>query len=141
MGSTICHLAKAPTELTQSHFAEVVNLGDCIGCINNATAELRNLCSNQKEAIIWYDNCMFRYTNRSIFGVVENDPSFYMWNVNNVTDVDAFNQSLGTLLDSLRNSTSSGTSLRKFATGSADASAFQTVYALVQCTPDLTQVG
>ena len=89
MGSTICHLAKAPTELTQSHFAEVVNLGDCIGCINNATAELRNLCPNQKEAIIWYDNCMFRYANRSIFGVMETDRLFYMWNPNNVTNVDA----------------------------------------------------
>ncbi|XWS18240.1 hypothetical protein CRYUN_Cryun32bG0026400 [Craigia yunnanensis] len=116
-----------------------VNSGDCIGCINNATTELRNLCPNQKEAIIWYDNCMFRYTNRSIFGAVENDLSFYMWSVNNVTDVDAFNQSLGTLLDSLRNSASSGTSLRKFATGSAEVTAFQTVYALVQCTPDLAE--
>ncbi|XWS12784.1 hypothetical protein CRYUN_Cryun37aG0120000 [Craigia yunnanensis] len=117
-----------------------VNLGDCIGCINNATSELRNLCPNQKEAIIWYDNCMFRYTNRSIFGVVEHDPSFYMWNENNVTDVDGFNQSLGTLLDSLRNSASSGTSLRKFSTGGANVTAFQAVYALVQCTPDLTEI-
>ncbi|XWS16654.1 hypothetical protein CRYUN_Cryun34aG0109600 [Craigia yunnanensis] len=116
-----------------------VNSGDCISCINNATAELRNLCPNQKEAIIWYDNCMFRYANRSIFGVMENDRLFYMWNPNNVTNVDAFNQALGTLLDSLRNSASSGTSLRKFSLGSANVSAFQTLYALVQCTPDLTR--
>ncbi|XWS15620.1 hypothetical protein CRYUN_Cryun34aG0017000 [Craigia yunnanensis] len=118
-----------------------VNSGDCIGCINNASVELRNRCPNQKEAIIWYDSCMFRYANRSIFGVVESSPSFYMWNLNNVTNVEAFNQALGTLLNSLSNRTSSGTSRLKFATGSADVSAFQTVYALVQCTPDLTQVG
>ncbi|XVE87857.1 hypothetical protein DITRI_Ditri19aG0021900 [Diplodiscus trichospermus] len=117
-----------------------VNSGDCIGCINNASAVLRDLCPNQKEAIIWYDNCMFRYTNRSIYGVVENDPSFYMWNNNNVTAVGAFNQSLATLTDSLRNNASSGTSQRKFATGSAEVTAFQTVHALVQCTPDLTQI-
>ncbi|XVF40649.1 hypothetical protein PTKIN_Ptkin01aG0131100 [Pterospermum kingtungense] len=117
-----------------------VNSGDCISCINNATTELRSLCPNQKEAIIWYDYCMFRYTNHPIFGVYEEDPSFYMWNVNNVTDVDAFNKTLATLLHNLRNNASSGTSLRKFATGSAQVTAFQTVYALVQCTPDLTQI-
>ncbi|MBA0577363.1 hypothetical protein Golob_024138 [Gossypium lobatum] len=115
-----------------------VGSSDCLGCINNATTELRSLCPDQREAIIWYDNCMFRYTNRSIFGVVEGDPLLYMWNDNNVTDVDAFNQSLSTLLDSLINSASSGTSLRKFATGSAQVTPFQTVYALVQCTPDLS---
>ncbi|KAA3477886.1 Cysteine-rich RLK 29 [Gossypium australe] len=116
-----------------------VGSGDCLGCINSATTELRSLCPDQREAIIWYDNCMFRYTNRSIFGVVDDDPLLYMWNDNNVTDVDAFNQSLSTLLDSLINSASSGTSLRKFATGSAQVTPFQTVYALVQCTPDLSQ--
>ncbi|XVF27796.1 hypothetical protein REPUB_Repub14bG0139800 [Reevesia pubescens] len=117
-----------------------VGSGDCIGCINNAIDQLRNQCPNQKEAIIWYDNCMFRYSNRSIFGIVENGPSFYMWNMNNVTDVDAFNQALGTLMDNLKNNASSGTSLRKFATGSAEVTAFQTVYALVQCTPDLSSI-
>ncbi|KAE8689714.1 Cysteine-rich RLK 10 [Hibiscus syriacus] len=85
-----------------------VGSADCLGCINNAMAELRSLCPNQREAIIWYDNCMFRYTNRSIFGVVEDDPLVYMWNENNVTDVDAFNRSLSALLDSLRNSASLG---------------------------------
>ncbi|XVF87665.1 hypothetical protein PTKIN_Ptkin18bG0138700 [Pterospermum kingtungense] len=117
-----------------------VGSGDCINCITNATVELRNRCPNQNEAIIWYDSCMFRYANRPSFGVQENSPSFYMWNINNVTDVDAFNQALGTLMDRLTNNASSGTSLGQFATGSARVSASQTVYGLVQCTPDLTRV-
>ncbi|XVE60345.1 hypothetical protein DITRI_Ditri05aG0121400 [Diplodiscus trichospermus] len=120
-----------------------VNSGDCISCINNATTELRNRCPNQIEAIIWYDYCTFRYTNRSIFGVAESHPSLYMWNVNNVTDVEDLNRALlSTLSDGLINKTASWTSLRKFATGSASANVtlteFQTIYALVQCTPDLT---
>lgn len=117
-----------------------VGSGACLGCINNATAELRNRCPNQKEAVIWYDSCMFRYLNRSIFGVQQNSPSFYMWNLNNVTDVDDFNQALGTLMNRLSSSASTGTSRRKFATGSERVSAFQTVYGLVQCTPDLSEV-
>ncbi|XVF87655.1 hypothetical protein PTKIN_Ptkin18bG0137700 [Pterospermum kingtungense] len=117
-----------------------VGSSDCLNCITNATVELRNRCPNQREAIIWYDSCLFRYANRPIFGVQETDRTFFMWNVNNVTDADAFNQALGTLMESLRNNASSGTSLRKFATGSVKVSALQIVYGLVQCTPDLTRV-
>ncbi|GMI73947.1 cysteine-rich RLK (RECEPTOR-like protein kinase) 25 [Hibiscus trionum] len=122
-----------------------VNPTDCFGCINNANAELRTRCPNQREAIIWYDSCMFRYADRSIFGVEQNregGPSFYMWNMNNVTNVDAFNQALDSLMYSLIDTASSGrTSLGKFATGSERVTDLQTVYALVQCTPDLTPVS
>ncbi|KAK8630568.1 hypothetical protein V6N13_079356 [Hibiscus sabdariffa] len=123
-----------------------VNAADCFRCINNANAELRNRCPNQREAIIWYDTCMFRYAARSILGLEENregSPSYIRSNTNNVvTDVDAFNQALDSLLESLTDTASSGkTSLGKFATGSRRVTDSQTVYALVQCTPDLTPVS
>ncbi|OMO64519.1 hypothetical protein CCACVL1_21703 [Corchorus capsularis] len=118
-----------------------VNSGACLECINTSTTELRNRCPNQREAIIWYDNCMLRYTNRSIFGVVETNPAFFMWNANNVTNVDVFNQALSDLLDRLISNASSGNSLGKFATGNYSYSAFQKLYALVQCTPDLTALS
>ncbi|KAE8676840.1 Cysteine-rich receptor-like protein kinase 29 [Hibiscus syriacus] len=117
-----------------------VSQGDCFSCINDANAELRNRCPNQKEAIIWYDSCMFRYTNHTVIGDAENSPHFYTPNENNVTDVDAFNRALDSLLDRLMDVASSGTSLGKFATGSERVTALQTVYALVQSTPDLTPI-
>lgn len=52
--------------------------------------------------------------------------------------VDAFSQDLGTLFDALKDRAASGDSLRKFATGNASAPDFRTVYALVQCSPDLS---
>ncbi|MFQ6647988.1 hypothetical protein Gotur_020696 [Gossypium turneri] len=113
-----------------------VNSSDCFTCINNANDELRNRCPYQREAIIWYDYCMFRYTNRTILGVAETSPRFYMWNLNNVTNVDAFNQAVSSLMDNLTNIASTGTSIGKFATGS-ERIPFLTIYALVQCTPDL----
>lgn len=36
---------------------------ECIRCIIRAGQEIREQCPNEKEAIIWYDNCMFRYSN------------------------------------------------------------------------------
>ncbi|KAK8985020.1 hypothetical protein V6N11_082639 [Hibiscus sabdariffa] len=114
---------------------------DCFNCINTANAELRNRCPYQREAIIWYDFCMFRYTDRTILGVLEFTPNFYMQNSNNVVDVVAFNQALGSLLDKLRTVAASGTSLGKFATGSERVTPFQTVFARVHCTNDLAEYG
>ena len=112
----------------------------CRSCLNNATKLLTQLCPNQKEAIGWYDYCMLRYSLRNIFGIMENSPSFYMWNYNNVSsNLDKFNQDLRTLLDGLRVQAVAGGSLRKFAEANATAPNFQTLYALVQCTPDLSQ--
>ncbi|KAK0577871.1 hypothetical protein LWI29_001571 [Acer saccharum] len=62
-----------------------------------------------------------------------------MWNNQNVTSVDQFNQVLRTLLEGLRSKAASGSSIRKFATGNASAPDFKILYALVQCTPDLSQ--
>ncbi|MBA0878451.1 hypothetical protein Goshw_006587 [Gossypium schwendimanii] len=84
---------------------------------------------------------MFRYTNHSILGRAETDPAFFIWYGDNVTNVEVFNQALGSLLESLRNKASSGTSLGKFATRSTGFSPFRTIYALAQCTPDLTLNG
>ncbi|MFQ6647983.1 hypothetical protein Gotur_021482, partial [Gossypium turneri] len=113
---------------------------DCFNCINSANAELRDLCPNQREAIIWYDYCMFRYTNHSILGNMKINPIFYMSNENNVRNVAAFNQALGSLLNNLTNMASSGTSLGKFATGNTRVGPSQTIYALLQCTPDVQQI-
>ncbi|XP_059656528.1 cysteine-rich receptor-like protein kinase 44 isoform X2 [Cornus florida] len=117
-----------------------VELHICRSCVNDSTAKLTQLCPNQKEAIGWYDNCMLRYSNRSISHNMEYLPAFYMWNQNNVSNVDQFNQSLRTLLDSLKGQAASGGSARKFATGNRTGPDFQTVYALVQCTPDLSDL-
>nr|XP_023894969.1 putative receptor-like protein kinase At4g00960 isoform X4 [Quercus suber] len=112
----------------------------CRSCLNNATNLLPLLCPNQKEAIGWYDYCMLRYSFRDIFNIKETRPSFYMWNTNNVSaNLDQFNQDLRTLLDSKRVQAAAGGSLRKFAAGNATAPNNQTLYSLVQCTPDLSE--
>lgn len=77
-------------------------------------------------------------------------PTFSLWNVNAVNvsagDVAAgFNRKLRTLLKTLRSEAAGGGDLLKFATGSASVrvgprnSNQLTIYALVQCTPDLSE--
>ncbi|XP_062160689.1 cysteine-rich receptor-like protein kinase 44 [Alnus glutinosa] len=113
----------------------------CRGCLNISTSLLKQHCPIQKEAIGWFDYCMLRYSNRSIFGVVETLPGFRMWSPYNVSAnyLNQFNDDLRTLLESLRSEAVAGGPLRKFAARNATAPNFQTLYALVQCTADLSE--
>nr|KYP64257.1 Cysteine-rich receptor-like protein kinase 29 [Cajanus cajan] len=111
---------------------------ECRTCLNYSRLILTQFCPNQKEAIKWEAKCMLRYSNRPIFRTMETDPPFRMNNLNNATDVDEFNKVLGELVRSLRGKAASGDSRRKYDSGNAVAANFQTIYGLVQCTPDLS---
>ncbi|GLT31293.1 hypothetical protein SLA2020_060390 [Shorea laevis] len=110
----------------------------CLSCFKSATTELRKGCPDEKEAVLWNENCMFHYANRSIFGVLDSN-NFYSWDGNKVANVSIFNGVLSPLLQRLRIKAAAGDSLLKFATGTAAVSGLQNIYALVQCTPDLSQ--
>ncbi|KAF4350858.1 hypothetical protein F8388_008040 [Cannabis sativa] len=121
----------------------------CRSCLNDSMHVLTDICPNQKEAVGWYDNCMLRYSNsstlrysnRSMLGTPVTIPLNYLWNPENVSssNVQEYFDDLRTLLDGLKNEAASGGSLRKYATGQTKAPDFLTIYALVQCTPDLPQ--
>ncbi|KAJ6893261.1 cysteine-rich receptor-like protein kinase 10 [Populus alba x Populus x berolinensis] len=109
----------------------------CRSCVNDSTHKILEVCPNKMEAFGVYELCMIRYSNRSIFGVVNEQPSIYRANRKNVLDVTLFNQALQTLFSRLQAKAASGNSLKKFATGNQSAGV-ETVYAIVQCTPDLS---
>ncbi|KAL1296181.1 hypothetical protein AAHE18_19G264900 [Arachis hypogaea] len=79
----------------------------CRSCLNDSRVLLMHRCPNQKEAIGWYDNCMLRYSNRSIFDTMEPDPTYLLWVGINATDTNQFIQVLRNLLESLRTNASS----------------------------------
>ncbi|KAF7833520.1 putative receptor-like protein kinase [Senna tora] len=115
-----------------------VSVQDCRSCLSNAATLLPRSCSNQKEAIGWYDNCMLRYSNRTIFRTVETSPHFYLWNTEDALEINNFKAVLAEMLRRLRIAASSGNWRRKYATTNATAPRNQTIYGLVQCTPDLS---
>ncbi|KAB1223253.1 Cysteine-rich receptor-like protein kinase 27 [Morella rubra] len=110
----------------------------CRSCLNNSTAALVQRCPNQKEAIGWYDQCSLRFSARSMFGIGQSMPNFVMYNARNVSDIDGYSEALETLLGNMINEVASGGSL-KVATTSAVAPDLSTIYAITQCTPDLSQ--
>ncbi|KAI5570363.1 hypothetical protein BDE02_11G023700 [Populus trichocarpa] len=86
----------------------------CRVCIRNASDFLVRLCPNFVEAIGGLDNCMVRYTNRSIFNRMEKGPYFWVYDDRvNVSDVVGFNQSRMTLLGRLSDQAAAGDSRYK----------------------------
>ncbi|XVF24081.1 hypothetical protein REPUB_Repub13aG0096400 [Reevesia pubescens] len=128
-------------------FARALCRGDvepdiCRACISDVARNLQaNICPNQKEAILGYDECMVFYTNRSIFGDLETFTSanIYMWSPVNASDPDGFGETLRTLLETSREEAAAGDGLRKFAENDAITSDYTTVFVLTECTPDLSE--
>ncbi|CAM8912011.1 unnamed protein product [Rhodiola kirilowii] len=115
-----------------------VTPAECRDCVYCSTVDLPEFCPVEREAIAWYDNCMLRYSNSDIFRDL-NGPIYLKWNSFQLRDGAGLNKTLESLLTDLRNKASSGNSLKKYAYDSARYTMFDSIYALVQCTPDLTQ--
>nr|GEU70155.1 putative gnk2-like domain-containing protein [Tanacetum cinerariifolium] len=112
----------------------------CGPCVNESISKLPQLCPNQKSAIVYYDYCMLKYSNSTDI-LRNNHANFIVYNFGSpkASDPVRFNSSLTTLINKLIGDASSGSDLRKFATGNITSPDVTTIFALVQCTPDLSK--
>ncbi|BAT93989.1 Cysteine-rich receptor-like protein [Vigna angularis] len=113
---------------------------ECTNCLAQTRANLTRVCSNRKEAIGWYENekCMLRYSDRTITGLDEIGPAYFVWNLNDAPNADQFNRVVKKLLDGLRDTAASAAKGRKYAVSTATGPDEQVIYGLAQCTPDLS---
>ncbi|KAK9084923.1 hypothetical protein Sjap_025334 [Stephania japonica] len=110
---------------------------DCKSCVVEASDEVRKRCEYNKGGVIWYDSCMFKYSNEKFFGTIDYGNRFYMWNLNNVSDVESFNMKTKELLSRLSAKASSSSKL--YATEVEEIGEAEKLFGLVQCTRDLTK--
>ncbi|KAL8468865.1 hypothetical protein ACS0TY_031901 [Phlomoides rotata] len=114
-------------------------LDACRECVQTGAADLLNSCPNQKQAVRWDGTCMLRYSNDTIYGTMMNRPAYFWPNPENATSPEQFQVDTQALLYDLTNQAASGDSLRKVAAGNRTGPDFQTIFALLQCTPDLSK--
>ncbi|KAK2644360.1 hypothetical protein Ddye_019555 [Dipteronia dyeriana] len=113
---------------------------ECTSCIDSASQIIMTQCPNQKEAYMWVATCLVRYADRSFSGILELTPAVGYYNVNDLrSDMTQFGKIWENLMDSVLKNASMSYSEPKFATGEANLTFFQKIYALMQCTPNLTQ--
>ncbi|CAI9787894.1 unnamed protein product [Fraxinus pennsylvanica] len=112
----------------------------CRDYVENATAEILKKCPNKKQAILWHEFCMVRYSDEAIFGTLANSPMDWGNSGENVTNTDVFYWELNVLLNSLHDHAASNSSPKKFAAATRDVNdpKYPRISAFEQCTPDIT---
>ncbi|XP_026422850.1 G-type lectin S-receptor-like serine/threonine-protein kinase At2g19130 isoform X1 [Papaver somniferum] len=113
---------------------------DCKRCADISTRDATQYCPNGKEYIAWYNDCMLRYSNRSIFSVMELEPTIYLPTTSYRVNT-GFNELINELTNNLvarasSNGTGASSSI-KFAKGDVNYTGLK-FQGLVQCTPDLS---
>ncbi|KAH7838330.1 hypothetical protein Vadar_025083 [Vaccinium darrowii] len=117
----------------------------CHDCVSTATTQVLQLCPISKWATIWYDECMLRYSDTSIFATMDITYNVMLPGEKNVTEQPGrFNESLYELMGELETQVASletqlGSS-KKFASEEVKVTENQTLYGLLQCTPDISSV-
>lgn len=116
-----------------------VSTDDCQQCVTTAGTDVLRLCPRQKVALVYYDNCLLRYSDQYFFGTPDqNLARIILYNTQNISDPNKFRPILASMLDEVATEAANGGAAKKYATKNATYSAFQKVYALAQCTPDIS---
>ncbi|CAH8345338.1 unnamed protein product [Eruca vesicaria subsp. sativa] len=118
-----------------------VKRDDCLSCIQAAARNLTEQCPRSKQALVWYTQCMFRYSNRTIYGRKETDPTLsYRAGETISSNIDEFERLQRELLNRLKGVAAAGGRNRKYAQGNSSASpGYRRFYGSAQCTPDLSE--
>ncbi|KAJ0966085.1 hypothetical protein J5N97_027223 [Dioscorea zingiberensis] len=109
----------------------------CSTCIRAADAWISKLCPYKKEATIWFDHCLLRYSNNEFFGELDNSNEFCMSNTLNIsTNSVVFHGKVTKLMNKL--TMAAHLSPLLFTTGEMKVGESEKLHGLVQCTRDLS---
>ncbi|CAO2823688.1 unnamed protein product [Amaranthus hypochondriacus] len=96
-------------------------------------------CPNQKLAILWYSQCLVRYSHKSFFGQVDKKLEFVLNNEDDITgNVTHFDEVLVNMMHNVIAVRAANGGHKKFAAYSADFTTKETIYGMGQCTSDLS---
>ncbi|CAE6181274.1 unnamed protein product [Arabidopsis arenosa] len=109
----------------------------CRSCVAFSVNQTLTMCPEEKEAVLYYDECMLRYSHQNILSTVIYDGGYILLNANNISVNQA--DQFGDLVSSTLNQAAfeAANSSRKFYMTKANWTLLQSLYVLVQCTPDL----
>ncbi|KEH26520.1 cysteine-rich receptor-kinase-like protein [Medicago truncatula] len=113
----------------------------CHECVVNATQKLSLDCPLSKQAVIYYDDCLVRYSDNYFFSTLTISPGIDIFNQYNVSNTKSFMPILFSTMNKTAEKAAgplTGDKDTKFATIEKQISESQTLYCLAQCTPDLS---
>ena len=111
----------------------------CQFCINTAVKEIAQRCPNSDTAVIFYDVCIIRYSNKNFFGNVSTTPS---WNVTgskkikDSTELTKVEDYIGTLIRKVTVETNQSWAASEFNSNETGKR-----YGFLQCARELDKEG
>ncbi|MQL67839.1 hypothetical protein Taro_000120 [Colocasia esculenta] len=117
-----------------------VSSQDCAACIADAVRELPNACPGQADARIWYDYCFARFDNENFVGQADTGYGVIYVNTESAENPAAFDKAAGKLMTSVR-AKASVAGNRGLGRGKVQFSPYVTIYALADCTRDLSPLS
>ncbi|XP_044973465.1 cysteine-rich receptor-like protein kinase 10 [Hordeum vulgare subsp. vulgare] len=119
---------------------DTTDASDCESCVAAAFQDAQQSCPYNKDATLYYDACMLRFSNHN-FLLANSTADQVTWialrnNLNFTTGGDSVRHLLLMRLNSTAQSAAN--SSRRFTTSRLSVNLIPTVYCLMQCTPDLT---
>ncbi|KAG7650440.1 Gnk2-homologous domain [Arabidopsis thaliana x Arabidopsis arenosa] len=115
----------------------------CSDCVQTATLEISRNCTYQKEAFIFYEECMVRYSDSSFFSLVDERPYIIRYSLSYAPNLDRFPQTLSDKMDELIINATSSPSLSStpyFLEDQERVKQFEGSFdidTMAQCSPDL----
>ncbi|KAJ4745559.1 cysteine-rich RECEPTOR-like kinase [Rhynchospora pubera] len=128
-----------------------INPSMCDQCLNSSIVDITNLCPQSKEALIYYDYCLLRYSIQNFLNSTNNTNLLFLdstlnvtggrfsgWDSSNNTVKTYFNTVVNTLLSSVSDQ-AAYSSRKRFGTGVINITeSLPVIYGLSQCTPDFS---
>ncbi|KAJ6377003.1 hypothetical protein OIU76_026042 [Salix suchowensis] len=111
---------------------------NCRNCIATASEAIMQLCPEDKEAIVWEETCQLRYSNQNFLGQLDvsgNDP---LNNTEDFENPEQFRLVVNETLNDLTKQVVFNSSTNMYATREAAFTNTDTLYALMQCSTDLS---
>ncbi|MED6158457.1 hypothetical protein PIB30_032902 [Stylosanthes scabra] len=122
-----------------------VSTKTCENCTITASQEIKSMCAWNSTGVIWYDECMVRYSKENFFGEVQIRPLTFIWNTNENNRTSPFENHLDAeavmcpSINQLKNNASDGNML--FNSRKPNVNNEYEGYGFVQCTRDINRTS
>jgi len=111
---------------------------ECSTCIKVASQTITRLCPGDKEAVVWEELCQLRYSSQNFLAHSDVSGNIPQYNKKDVKNPVQFRSVVNETLDNLIKQAACNASANMYATTEVPFNDTYTLYALVQCSTDLS---